>query len=94
MREKRIETRLVQAVRANGGRALKFTPTESGYPDRIVLWPGGVVRFVELKAPGQSPSPLQLEVHRRLALLGHEVAVLDTTAAVEAWVADELGGTR
>ena len=78
MREKAIEKKLVQAVKSAGGIAPKFTsPGFDGIPDRIVLLPGGRMAFVEVKAPGEKPRPLQLARHRLLRELGFKVYVLD-----------------
>ena len=78
MREKAIEKKLVQEVKAVGGIAPKFTsPGFDGMPDRIVLLPGGHMAFVEAKAPGEKPRPLQLARHRLLRWLGFRVYVLD-----------------
>ena len=78
MREKIIEQKLVKAVKNMGGIALKFTsPGFDGMPDRIVLLPGGHMAFVEVKAPGEKPRPLQLARHRLLRDLGFKVYVLD-----------------
>ena len=60
MLERDVERRLVQAVRASGGLALKFvSPGMAGVPDRIILFPGGRAAFCEVKAPGRKPRPLQ-----------------------------------
>ena len=78
MREKAIEKKLVQEVKAIGGIAPKFTsPGFDGMPDRIVLLPGGHMAFVEAKSPGEKPRPLQLARHRLLRGLGFRVYVLD-----------------
>ena len=54
MRESEVEHQFVEAVRAAGGQALKFTSQSmNGVPDRLVLLLGGKCAFVELKAPGQ-----------------------------------------
>lgn len=54
MREKAIEQKLVQAVKAKGGIAPKFvSPGFSGVPDRLILLPDGKCGFVEVKAPGE-----------------------------------------
>ena len=83
--EKQIEQRLVSRAKAAGGLALKWTsPGYAGVPDRIVLMPGGVIRFVELKAPGKKPSPLQVRVMERLSALGFDVRVIDSMEAVDA----------
>ena len=50
MRETTIEARLVREVRKLGGLCYKFTsPGAPGVPDRIIIMPGGLVVFVELK---------------------------------------------
>ena len=78
MREKIIEQKLVKAVKDMGGLAPKFTsPGFDGMPDRIVLLPGGHMAFVEVKAPGQKPRPLQLARYKLLRGLGFRVYVLD-----------------
>lgn len=78
MREKAIEKKLVQAVKVTGGIAPKFiSPGFDGMPDRIVLLPGGYMAFVEVKASGEKPRPLQLARHKSLRRLGFQVYVLD-----------------
>lgn len=55
MRESEVERQFVEAVRAAGGQALKFTSQSmNGVPDRLVLLLGGKCAFVELKAPLQA----------------------------------------
>ena len=78
MREKTIERKFTDAAKARGGLAPKFTsPGFDGMPDRIVLMPGGHMAFVEVKAPGKVPRPLQEARHRMLRELGFPVYVLD-----------------
>lgn len=78
MLEKEVEMKLVLAVRLLGGQCLKFvSPGMSGVPDRLVLLPGGKAAFVELKAPGKKPRPLQEYRHDQLRALGFRVYVLD-----------------
>ena len=78
MRESFIEEKLTKAVRQNGGICWKFTsPGTAGVPDRIILMPEGRIAFVEVKAPGEKPRPLQLSRHRLLRRLGFKVYVLD-----------------
>ena len=85
MREKTIEKKLADAVKGRGGLAPKFTsPGFDGMPDRIVLLPGGRMAFVEVKAPGKAPRPLQETRHRLLRQLGFKVYVLDGE--------DQIGG--
>ncbi len=90
--EKQIEQALVNAARKRGGIALKFvSPAYGGMPDRLVLLPGGRAAFVEVKAPGMKPRPLQLSRHRLLRNLGFRVYVLDDPADI-AGILDEIGG--
>lgn len=76
--EKSIERKLVEAVKNMGGIAPKFvSPGFNGMPDRIVLLPHGLMAFVEVKAPGKKPRPLQVSRHGLLQRLGFKVYVLD-----------------
>lgn len=79
VREKEIEKKLTQAVKNMGGIAPKFvSPGFDGMPDRIVLLPKGHMAFVEVKAPGKKPRPLQIARHKLLTRLGFKVYVLDS----------------
>lgn len=90
MREKTIEQKFVMEVKRVGGLALKFTsPGFDGMPDRIVLLPGGKMAFVEVKAPGEKPRPLQLARHRLLRRLGFRVYVLDEESQIGGMI-DEI----
>lgn len=78
MREKEIEKKLVSAVKMMGGICPKFTsPGFDGMPDRLVLLPKRKFGFVEVKAPGEKPRPLQIARHKLLKKLGFKVYVLD-----------------
>lgn len=79
MREKAIEHHLVMETEKIGGKALKFvSPSFAGMPDRLILLADGKMGFVEVKAPGQKPRPLQLKRHAMLQRLGYQVFVLDS----------------
>lgn len=78
MREKEIEKKFVKAVKDRGGICPKLvSPGMDGMPDRMALLPGERIIFVEVKAPGKKPRPLQVLRHRQLTELGFEVYVLD-----------------
>ncbi|MBQ1406315.1 MAG: VRR-NUC domain-containing protein [Oscillospiraceae bacterium] len=78
MREKSIEQKLVKAVKAAGGICPKLVcPGFDGMPDRLVLLPCGRLGFVEVKAPGKKPRPLQTARHEMLKRLGFKVYLLD-----------------
>ena len=83
MNEKQVESALVKAVKNRGGIAPKFvSPGYDGMPDRIVLLPHGRFAFVELKAPGKKPRPLQVSRHGLLRRLGFKVYVIDSTEQI------------
>lgn len=89
--EKTIETYLREEVKKLNGRAYKWeSPGNAGVPDRIVLLPTGKVYFVELKAPGKKPTPLQIAQHRKLEMLGHNVYVLDSKEAVDEFIKEVM----
>lgn len=78
MLEKTIEQALVKRVKELGGMAEKFISGRRSVPDRIVTLPGGVIIFVELKAPNKHPTPLQELDHERRRALGCDVRVINT----------------
>lgn len=94
MQERMIEQKLVTETRKRGGVALKFvSPSFSGMPDRLVLLPDGKIAFVEVKAPGQKPRPLQVSRHAKLRRMGFRVYVLDAVKNIAAML-DEITHTR
>jgi hypothetical protein len=89
VREKVIEEKLTKAVKTHGGICWKFvSPGVSGVPDRLVLMPKGKIAFVETKAPGKKPRPLQLSRHQLLRRLGFRVYVLDSTHDIQKIIAE------
>ena len=87
MRESEIEKYLVGQVRGMGGLALKFvSPGHSGVPDRIIILPGGVVGFLELKTPGEHPRKEQLLWIERLRDKGCPAGWADTRERVDAFL--------
>ena len=78
MREKTIEQKLVAEVKKAGGICPKWlAPGFDGVPDRITMFPGGKIAFVEVKAPGERPRALQRARHELLRKIGFRVYVLD-----------------
>ena len=84
MKERDIEMYLVKRVKELGGKAYKFvSPGNIAVPDRICVLPKGNVIFVECKAPGKIPTPLQLKVIGSFRSLGHEVLIIDSIEYVD-----------
>lgn len=78
MRERDVEYALAQAVKQAGGLCWKFTsPALAGVPDRIVILPQGHVGFIEVKAPGQHPRPIQQRRIAQIRNLGIPALVID-----------------
>ena len=72
MTEKQIEQKLCSKAKALGGMAIKLNSSMTGLPDRLVLLPNGKAVFVELKSPGKTMRPVQIE-KRQLEGLGFKV---------------------
>lgn len=84
MREKDIEKYLRDRTKQLRGKAWKWeSPGNDGVPDRIVIFPGNRIYFVELKAPGKKPRPLQLKQMNDLKNFGCKVFMLDSKEAVD-----------
>ncbi len=91
--ESRIERKLTLQAKKMGGMAVKFvSPGLDGVPDRIVLLPGRKIAFVELKAPGKKPRPLQIKRMGQLKSLGFPVFVIDGVEQIGG-VLDEICAT-
>ena len=90
MRESVVERKLTAEVKKRGGLAVKFvSPGLDGVPDRLVLFPGGRLAFVELKAPGKKMRPLQVKRAKQLPALGFRVYCVDNTEMIGG-VLDEI----
>ena len=95
MREKQVEQKLVKAVKSHDGICPKLvSPGMDGMPDRMVLLPGCRIGFVEVKAPGQKPRPLQEQRHRILRKLVFPVFVMDDPAQAEDIIREVLEWRR
>ena len=92
MREKTLEHRFVMEVKRAGGLALKLvSPGFDGMPDRLLLMDGGRAAFVEVKAPGKKPRPLQRARHQLLRRMGFHVFVLDEESQIPRIIAQMEG---
>ncbi|WP_425057998.1 hypothetical protein SCACP_25930 [Sporomusa carbonis] len=91
--ERQLEQKLVRAVKALGGIAPKFiSPGFAGMPDRLVVLPIGKIAFVEVKAHGMKPRPLQVKRHELLRRLGCRVYLLDDEEQIPRLLAEITRG--
>ena len=93
MKESVVEKRLATEVKKRGGLAVKFvSPGFNGVPDRLVLFPGGRMAFVELKAPGETMRPLQQYRAKQLTERGFRVYTVDCKERIGG-IVDEIQTT-
>lgn len=84
MRESTIESYLVRRCKEEGILCFKFvSPSHRGVPDRLLIFPKGLVAFIELKAPGKSPTALQMTVLKQMEGNKAVVAWADSKTAVD-----------
>lgn len=87
--EKVVERKLVELVKINGGMCIKLLCDQLiGLPDRICLFPGHKIVFVELKTTRQKPKRIQTYMHNKLRTLGFRVEVIDTVESVVNFIDD------
>ena len=85
--ERDIERYLVRRAIEHGGKAYKFvSPGHVGVADRIVLLPGGVVWFVELKTATGRLSPWQKLFAAEMRRMGMNYIVIRSKEEVDAWI--------
>lgn len=82
--EKAIEAYLNKRAKESGLLCLKYSNSNvTGYPDRLVCIPGGVVVWVELKSKGKKPTKIQQMRMAELTGMGHLVRVIDNKADID-----------
>ncbi len=87
LKEKDIEKYLKDEIKKVGGIAYKFvSPGNAGVPDRLVLFPDGLMFFIELKAPGKKTRKIQDVQIDRIRRLGFKVEILDSKNKVDYFV--------
>ena len=85
--EKVLEKYLVAEVKKIGGWAVKLlSGLVTGLPDRLILLPGGVVAFVEVKTTGKKASKIQLRRHSELMAQGFRVEVVDSKEGINNFI--------
>ena len=87
MRESAIEKAICEHARATGWRVYKFTsPAHRAVPDRIFINPNGVTCYLELKAQGQKPTPLQEREINLIKAQGAPCAWTDSVHNGKVWL--------
>lgn len=96
--EKDVEAAVGRHCRKHGILYYKWTsPAQRGVPDRILIFPNGLVRFVELKRPGlkNNTSPQQDRVFAKLKERNHVVYIFDDAAVanytIDQWLDFDAG---
>lgn len=83
MNERTIEHQLKKAVEASGGLCWKLVcPGTSGVPDRICMMNNRAI-FVEVKAPGEKPRPIQVRRMNQLRQQGFTALVIDSVDGIQ-----------
>lgn len=93
MLEADFERKLANFVRALGGWAIKMDPSQAvGIPDRLLIFPGGVTMFVELKRTDGKGKLHGKQPHwaKRLTTMGHIYILADDLKAVKTAVRENL----
>ena len=82
--EKVLEKKIAAKVKSLGGWSIKMLSTYvTGLPDRICLFPGGKVLFIEVKTTGKKPTKIQERVHERIRKLGFKILVIDNSKQID-----------
>ena len=82
--EKAIERYLVDEVKKLGGVCLKYSNQNmAGYPDRLILLPGAITIWVELKSKGKHTTARQDIRLRTLNKLGYDTYICDNKEAID-----------
>ena len=77
MKESDIERAFCRKLQKRGCLTPKISDNP-GWPDRLVIMPGGKHCFVEFKRPGGKLSAIQTVVIAQISKLGHCVFVIDS----------------
>lgn len=82
--EKVTERHLVTQMTKHGHWSIKLLCNfVTGLPDRLCMFQGGRVVFVEVKSEGLDASKIQAKQHRKLRGLGFVVLVIDKKEQVD-----------
>ena len=85
--EKVVERKLVEMCKEYGALCIKLLTYQfTGLPDRMCLFPHGIIVFVETKTTREKPRKIQSVVHKKLRDLGFRVEVIDTVESVNSLI--------
>jgi hypothetical protein len=86
-RERDVEAYLRKRVKATGGECYKWvSPGRRNVPDRICMWPGGYIVFVEVKRPGGRPTEGQKRELQRIRDKGFHATWVANEASIEVMI--------
>lgn len=92
--EKVFEKRLRVLVHGLGGKALKFKSAyDTGWPDRFIFVPPGLVFLAELKSEGKKPDRKQEVRIKRARQMGFTVFVINSDETLKQAI-DEISAAR
>lgn len=75
--ERTVQAHIIRRFKDAGYMVVKIGLCSlPGFPDLMVL-KDGVVRFIEVKRPGEKPSPLQEYRHKQLREYGFDVDIFE-----------------
>jgi hypothetical protein len=78
MTESELQRKCIKLAADHGVMARKNeTPGHTGWPDLVLIFPGGLVIYVEVKIPGGRLRPKQKSTLSKLKELGVHVYVID-----------------
>lgn len=85
--EKDLEKLLQKECKKIGGWAIKLLPFQNaGLPDRMCLFPGGKIFFVEVKTTFKKPTLIQQKMIGKIRALGFVVAIVDCTDDIHSFI--------
>jgi hypothetical protein len=92
MLEKDIEKKIGDFAKKQGCLYYKFTsPARRAVPDRMIITPQGAIGFLEIKAKGKKPTPLQQIEIKRLQEQGCTADWCDSVESGRLFVTKLLG---
>lgn len=92
MLESLIEQKAGKLCKEHDVLFYKFSsPSNRGVPDRILVFPGGRVVFVEFKAPGKEPTALQQHTINQINNRQGTARWFNSYEVFKMWLENRLG---